>query len=595
MTAIDDFFTHYYARRPVNATFTGVHAYDDQLPDWSLDGMASLDDEMRSLGSALEAEYPAPDSVAAFRTNPDLLDAELARAFLEVQRAENASMHGPRGNPALWTGEAVFSIISLMIREFAPLDVRFDRAAARSNKISSFLRRNDRQPGLIVDTKHGTVGAFETIAPNEHTATLDRRTSLPSAWVEKAKRDCEGARILLNAAMRQWIAPSTIPDAQRRRLYDALPNGITGFQAFAAGFESFESAAASIGESREAPESAMSCGPDLYDLYLTRGHFCTRTRADLLTEAKDRFEAARSDLDLLARSVCGTWADAQRQLAADRPSRSEYFDAFEKTWTACRDVAEHANVITWPENWPIRYTTYPAWTAEAAPYLYYLHYRSPAPFDEYTTYDYVVPALPSDADAADRHLRVWNHSTIKLNHVVHHGAIGHHVQNWYAYNQQRSRVGKVAAVDCANRIGMFLGGTMAEGWACYATDLMEELGFLTPLERVSQQHTRVRMLARAIVDVELHQGTMSFQQAVQFYMEQVGMSADAARGEAVKNSMYPCTAIMYWLGTQGIHELHEEMKRREGPRFNLRRFHGEVLGYGSIPVPLLSRMMTEGR
>ena len=40
MTAIDDFFTHYYARRPVNATFTGVHAYDDRLPDWSLDGLA---------------------------------------------------------------------------------------------------------------------------------------------------------------------------------------------------------------------------------------------------------------------------------------------------------------------------------------------------------------------------------------------------------------------------------------------------------------------------------------------------------------------------------------------------------------------------
>ena len=226
--------------------------------------------------------------------------------------------------------------------------------------------------------------------------------------------------------------------------------------------------------------------------------------------------------------------------------------------------------------------------------MYYLHYGCPAPFDPYTTYDYVVPAVPSDPEAADKHLRVWNHSTIKLNHVVHHGAIGHHVQNWYAYNQQRSRIGKVAAVDCANRIGMFCGGTMAEGWACYATDLMEELGFLTPLERVAQQHTRVRMLARAIVDIELHQGSMSFSEAIAFYTTNVGMSEEAARAEAVKNSMYPCTAIMYWLGTQSIHDLRDEMKRREGPRFSLRRFHGDLLGYGSIPVPLVARMMTEG-
>ena len=55
---------------------------------------------------------------------------------------------------------------------------------------------------------------------------------------------------------------------------------------------------------------------------------------------------------------------------------------------------------------------------------------------------------------------------------------------------------------------------MAEGWACYACDLMEELGFLTPLERVAQQHTRVRLLARAIVDIELHHGTMTFDDAV---------------------------------------------------------------------------------
>jgi uncharacterized protein (DUF885 family) len=101
------------------------------------------------------------------------------------------------------------------------------------------------------------------------------------------------------------------------------------------------------------------------------------------------------------------------------------------------------------------------------------------------------------------------------------------------------------------------------------------------------------MLARAIVDIELHQGTMSFPQAVQFYMEQVEMSSDAARAEATKNSMFPCTAIMYWLGTQGIHDLRAEMERREGPRFSLRRFHGELLGYGSIPVPLVSRMMTD--
>ena len=582
MTAIDDFFTHYYARRPVNATFTGVHAYDDRLPDWSPDGLAAMDDEMRSLGDALAREYPSPRSVAAFRDSPDLLDAELARGFLEIQRAENASLHGPKGNPALWTGEAVFSIISLLIRDFASLEDRLDLMERRADCTGTFLSQSSGKPVWEVETEHATIAAWEAIGPDEPGATLDARRALPRPWVDRARRDCDGAQILLGEQFHHRVEALNLPAPRKKALQWAGAKAGVRLRGFAKRLDWHP----------EAPASAMSCGPDLFDLLLTRGHFCLRSRTDLLAEVRERFDEARSELDLMARSVAGSWPDAQVQLAADRPSPDEYFAAFEKTWQACHERAEAANVVSWPD-WPIRYVPFPEWTADAAPYLYYLYYRSPAPFDPYTTYDYVVPPLPADPAEADKHLHVWNHSTIKLNHVVHHGAIGHHVQNWFAYNQQRTRVGKVAAVDCANRIGMFCGGTMAEGWACYATDLMEELGFLTPLERVSQQHTRVRMLARAVVDIELHQGTMSFSQAMAFYSERVGMSTEAARAEAVKNSMFPCTAIMYWLGTQGIHDLRAEMKRREGPRFSLRRFHGELLGYGSIPVPLITRMLTE--
>jgi uncharacterized protein (DUF885 family) len=178
---------------------------------------------------------------------------------------------------------------------------------------------------------------------------------------------------------------------------------------------------------------------------------------------------------------------------------------------------------------------------------------------------------------------------IKLNHVVHHGAIGHHVQNFNAY-AGASKIGRVAAVDCASRIGMFLGGTMAEGWACYATDLMDEIGFLTSDESLAQQHTRARLAARAVVDIGLHEGSLSFDDAIAVYRDRIGMAPDAARAEACKNSMFPGTALMYWLGTEGLHQLRRTRERAEGSAFNLRRFHDRVLSFGSIPVPLLERL-----
>ena len=99
------------------------------------------------------------------------------------------------------------------------------------------------------------------------------------------------------------------------------------------------------------------------------------------------------------------------------------------------------------------------------------------------------------------------------------------------------------------------------------------------------------MCARAIVEVRLHQGQFTFDEAVQFYQEKAAMSPAAARGETVKNSMFPGGAVMYIVGQDGILSLREEMKAAQGADFNLRAFHDEFLSYGSIPVPLISADM----
>jgi hypothetical protein len=266
--------------------------------------------------------------------------------------------------------------------------------------------------------------------------------------------------------------------------------------------------------------------------------------------------------------------------------------AYQQAWDACRERAQARDLVTWPA-YPIRYVPIPIHTRDAAPFLYYLHYRSPAPFDHLAMHDYVVTPIEGGmpADEQRRRLRATNTSVIKLNHVVHHGAIGHHVQNYHAYAGE-SEIGRIAAVDCASRIGMFQGGTMAEGWACYATDLMDEVGFFTAEESLAQQHTRARLLARAVVDIGLHERSLTFEDAIALYRDRVGMSPDAARGEACKNSMFPGTAVMYWLGTDALHRLRHERQRAEGASFSLRRFHDRLLAFGSIPVPLVARLMS---
>jgi uncharacterized protein (DUF885 family) len=142
-------------------------------------------------------------------------------------------------------------------------------------------------------------------------------------------------------------------------------------------------------------------------------------------------------------------------------------------------------------------------------------------------------------------------------------------------------------VDCASRIAMLCGGSLAEGWASYAVDLAIELGFVG----YDQTQARRRMAVRAMVDLRLHQGRCSLDEAVQLYERQAGLSLSAARAEAVKNSLHPGAACMYLLGWSTLHDLRRDLQARAGAAFSLRAFHDSVLAFGSVPATLIARAL----
>ena len=551
--ALDRYLAQYHFRHPVNATFIGMHVLDDRLPDWSPAGLAADADEMRRIRTALD-DTKGP-TAAQMRARPLLLDGELARANLDVRLAENDSGFFYARNPALWTGEAIFAVVSLMIRDFAPAVERLPAIAARLSGIVKFLA------ALPVTVK-----------------------AVPQPWIARAVRECVAADGLFDRGLRGWLDHHAIAE------HDAA--GV--LHAATAAREAFATVATWLADLPAQSTASCTVGEAMFTLLLKRGHFCDDAPQSLLARALDELALEQSTLNLMIADHGGTWNDVLGAMAADHPTVDDYYASFQRRWDECHRIATEHDAVTW-KSWPIRYVPIPVWAQEFAPSLYWLFYRSPAPFDPYSTYEYVV--TPIDAtlppDVAEARLRAWNNSAITLNHVVHHGAVGHHVQNWHARHRATSRIGRIAATDCANRIAMFLGGSMAEGWACYATQLMEELGMCTPLEKLSEQHTRVRMLTRAIVDIRLHLGLCTFAEAVQYYQDVVAMPLDVATAETTKNSMFPCTAIMYWLGTSTILALRERVKSAQNAAFSMRAFHDELLSRGAIPVGLAATLMTE--
>ncbi|MGH2346808.1 MAG: DUF885 family protein, partial [Chloroflexota bacterium] len=501
---LDDVLTLYFRREPVSATFIGRHEHDSRLPDLSEQG---LDEALIETREQLRRLAELPEEQL---TEPERLDRDLTQGMLEIRAWEYEGGHMWRGNPSLALGEAVFGVISLLLRPFAPWPQREDAVIARLESV----------PTLLEATR----------------ARIDRA---PSAWIARAVRECDGALALFGPGLDRFAADHGLAGGHVRQAAVRACTAIAEFQGYLRG---------------ELSEGGVyGCGEEALSLLLRRGHWLTEDADGILAFAEDQARTQLAYLDVHAGDFgARTRQEALGQLRRLHPTVEQYLSRFARIWTESREAALAADLVTWPE-YPIRYVQQPAWAREAAANLYFLFYRAPAAFDRLLPVEYLAPPIDLEVPPAERtgRLEATNDSVIKLNHVIHHGGLGHHVQNYYAY-RAASRIGQIAGVDCASRIALFCGGTMTEGWACYAAELMAEAGFLTPLEQYAERHSKLRMAVRAIVDIRLHRGEYNLEAAATRYRDQAGMSQGAAMAEAVKNSMFPGTALMYLMGTEQI-------------------------------------------
>ncbi|NND84209.1 MAG: DUF885 domain-containing protein [Acidimicrobiia bacterium] len=567
-------------RHPVDATFIGVHDHDHRLPDVSPDGLSETLDAMRSHLSAGDntaaGDRDAGSSVAANGDRDALaggsfgdLDRRLVRGFLASRIWEYESGH-VSANPSVHVGDAVFGLMGPLLTRFGSMDERLEAVAARLAEIPRFF-----------------AGARELLESGDDAAMWRpgdeggpvHGSAVPSAWTRRAIRECAAGVRFVEEGLEHVEGdggPSAWPAALRSDAADA-------FRSFGHFLER---------DVLPSGSDDVACGPEAFEMYLRDGHFLTRSPDDIVAYARDEMVRTRSWLESAAPGYgAATPEELMAGLADLHPTADGYLNRYGDTWEAMRAVALDRDLVTWPD-FPIEYVERPRWARAAAPDLYFLFYRSPSAFHRPDRHHYMVAPLDTSASDDDQRafLRATNDSVIKLNHVVHHGGIGHHVQNWHAFRSP-SLVGRIAAVDCASRIAMFCGGTMAEGWSCYATDLMAEAGGCTESEQFAAHAGRVRMCARAIVDVELHHGWMTLDEAAAFYEREAGMSPAAAEGEAVKNSMFPGAALMYLVGTDMIHELRRDLMGSLGDAFDLRSFHDALLSYGSVPVSLVADEM----
>jgi uncharacterized protein (DUF885 family) len=133
----------------------------------------------------------------------------------------------------------------------------------------------------------------------------------------------------------------------------------------------------------------------------------------------------------------------------------------------------------------------------------------------------------------------------------------------------------------------------SEGWALYTEEMLMRTGLYPDNSAAQGQILRLSRYraARIGVDVNLHTGRWSFEQAVQYFMAAGGLDREAAEGEAAGAASSPSQKISYITGKWQIMRLLGRYRDREGDAFRLGAFHDQLISYGTLPLSVIEWLM----
>ena len=134
-----------------------------------------------------------------------------------------------------------------------------------------------------------------------------------------------------------------------------------------------------------------------------------------------------------------------------------------------------------------------------------------------------------------------------------------------------------------------------EGWALYAERLAWELGWYEddPYGNLGRLQAEAFRASRLVVDTGIHAQNWSFNQAVDFMVENTGLPQNMVQGEVGRYIVWPGQATAYMIGLLKFLELRQEAMDRLGERFDLKEFHRVILSNGSMPLDVLERVVQD--
>jgi uncharacterized protein (DUF885 family) len=539
---------------PVYATALGDHRFDGDLDDLSAAGRARSTAFARDLLRQLSA-IDSRQLSRANQVDAAMLENQLRYAVWSEEKFRDWSW-----DPLSYTQLAGQGLYGLLAREYAPLPERLRSVTSRLEKLPLLL---EQMRANLVPARVPAIHAETVVKQNPGVLSLVDELVVPNVGVLP-----EGDRVRLERAIER--ARAAVQQHQQWLEKELLPNARGEFR----------------------------IGRELYDEKLALALMSPLSREEIRARAEAEVERVRAEMYSTARQALAGREDAppmpqspgpaeqQAVIAAalelayaERPSRDGVVPLARETLEETTAFVREKGFVTMPDE-PLEIIVMPEFQRGVA----VAYCDSPGPLDKGQRTFYAVSPIPEDwqQSKVDSFLREYNDRSI-ANLTIHEAMPGHYLQ--LAHSNQYPSVLRA----------MLGSGPFIEGWAVYAERVMQEQGYRAgdPLMKLIQLKWYLRAVTNAIIDSAIHVDGMGRDEAMKLMTETGFQEESEAAGKWVRAQLTSAQLSTYFVGYQEHADLRRDAEARAGDRFDARKYHDQLLSYGSPPVRYARALMFE--
>ena len=527
---VEERFRRVIRDNPIVGTYLGIHTEDERLGDGSRDAVLGELAAERAHLTNVEAIDPAGLSVTA-RLERDLEIHNLRRAIFDADVVRTWE----RRSTALDTvGDALFLLFA---QDYAPLPVRLASIASRLEAVPRFL--DESRTRAVVPQ----VRLWQRLE-------IEAAGDLPSFFAEIV------------------AAGADLPAAEAKRLNSAADGARSALHDYTRSLE------ASLGNGTD----DWVLGRDRYDELVGLRAFDGLDADAILAIGEEQLASNKAARIAAAREID---PDAPETEVIDR-IKDDHPATFEQALEAYREVMVRSRqhlidneIVTVPPGERIDVVPTPDYLRNVVPFAAYF---SPPKFDPNPKGIYIVtPSVGNDPNAMREH----NYSSIS-NTSIHEAYPGHHLQ--LAVANRHPSLTRILT-DAPEFV---------EGWGMYSEQLMREQGFDdAPNFRAALYTDAIWRACRIILDVRMHRGELTVDEATDFLVGHTRFEGANARAEVNRYTYTPTYQLSYLLGKVLLLQLRTDEQRRLGDKFDLRAFHDTLLNAGSLPISFHRRLLRE--